>query len=237
MLEIGYTNEYEVRYESYPFPDQLGFSVLYLSDLHVNRYSSTLIDNLEVSIDRLNPSVVLLGGDYIDSKGGIKHFQKLLAFLSQRSHVFAIAGNHDYFFGINAIQKMVEDQGIIWLEGKSYEIEVNGLKVQVTNEVSGNVSINTPIRILCVHHPIDPDQIQDKYHLVFAGHLHGCQVVLWETEKGLYPGKWFYRRNFLKASRKNSLYLISKGLGDTLPIRYNCKKDILLVTIGNPVLL
>ncbi|MDJ1497305.1 metallophosphoesterase [Cytophagaceae bacterium DM2B3-1] len=237
MLEIGYTNEYEVRSESYPFPDQSGFSVLYLSDLHVNRYSSTLIDNLEVSINSLNPSVVLLGGDYFDSKGGIKHFQRLLAFLSQRSHVFAIAGNHDYFFGIKSIQKMVEDQGITWLEGTSYEIEVNGLKVQVTNEVSGNVSINTPIRILCVHQPIDPEQIQGKYHIVLAGHLHGCQVVLWETEKGLYPGRWFYRRNFLKANLENCLYLISKGLGDTLPIRYNCKKDILLVTIGNPVLL
>jgi len=28
------------------------------------------------------------------------------------------------------------------------------------------------------------------------------------------------------------LYIISKGLGDTLPIRYNCRKDMIFVRVG-----
>jgi uncharacterized protein len=49
--------------------------------------------------------------------------------------------------------------------------------------------------------------------------------------KGLFPGRFFYKWNILEKQIDGCLYAISKGVGDTLPIRYDCPKDILLVEI------
>jgi len=90
---------------------------------------------------------------------------------------------------------------------------------------------DTDFSILCLHKPMDVVKVAHRYKLIFAGHLHGGQVVLWSGEKGLYPGRLFYKWNRLSADFGNCQYLISRGLGDTLPIRYNCKKEAILVEI------
>jgi predicted MPP superfamily phosphohydrolase len=94
------------------------------------------------------------------------------------------------------------------------------------NETNG-----ADLNILCLHQPITLKPRKHPYQLVFAGHLHGSQFVFWQTPQGLYPGRWFYTWNRLQDWRDHCLYIISKGLGDTLPIRYNCKKDMIFVRV------
>ncbi len=71
------------------------------------------------------------------------------------------------------------------------------------------------------------------YHLILAGHLHGCQFVFWQNKSGLYPGRCFYGWNILEAQIGLCRYIVSRGATDTLPLRYNCPRKLVLVEILN----
>lgn len=231
-LEIGYNHDFEVREEACWVPGGEGFTVLYLSDLHLNRFSGPTVTRLMGTIARLNPRVILLGGDYADSATGFQHFTRLVEFLAGREHVFAIAGNHDVFFGVQKVKKLVESNRLGWLADKPVEICLDGRRVQLTSNVTSERAEGVDFSILCLHQPVDIAALRSCYELAFAGHLHGSQVVWWQSGQALFPGRLFYRWNILKATVGNCLYLISKGLGDTLPVRYNCKKDVVFVRIN-----
>jgi hypothetical protein len=187
-LEIGSNHPFEIRKYQYVSGSLSGIRILYLSDFHYNRFSTRRAQSIGDQIARLNPNIILLGGDYADSKGGMIHFNNMMASISHFKNICAIAGNHDR-----------------------------------PNPAH--------LSILCLHKPIDPTTLAHHYNLIFAGHLHGSQIVGWHTKNGLYPGRWLYKWNRLSASIGAASYLISKGLGDTLPIRYNCRKDLLLVDL------
>ena len=78
-LEIGYDQSFEIRRETCVTNCTDNFSVLYLSDLHLNKFSQKIIARVSKTIDELDPTVVLFGGDYMDSKKGLTHLNNLLS--------------------------------------------------------------------------------------------------------------------------------------------------------------
>lgn len=231
MLEAGYNGSFEVRYCHYHADIITGITILYLSDLHFNRYSGPFADKMIKAVKALNPSIILLGGDYADSKHGLAYFTTLLQSLSDFKHVYAIAGNHDYFFGIKKIKNIVTGCGIAWIEKSSVMISVNGIVIQLDGNMLSRRSAGVDIAVACLHKPKNMQPYKDDYNLAFAGHLHGAQFVLWQSNKVLYPGRFFYTWNMLEKRWDNCLYLIGRGLGDTLPLRWNCKKEMIFVIV------
>ena len=234
-LELGYRADFEVRQLDYHCAGAGSFTVLYLSDLHLTRFGGPLVARLETTITQLDPQLILLGGDYVDGFRGVAHFGRLLRFLAARPHVFVVAGNHDEWFGLAKIRTMVEANNLIWLGAEAVEIKLAGHHILVSGPGADSPVEGVDFSILCLHQPINPSSLRVTHNLVFAGHLHGGQVVLWRSARGLYPGRLFYRWNILQARLGHCLYVVSKGLGDTLPVRYNCPKDVVLVRI-NPAL-
>ena len=229
-LEVGYKHDFEVREEFYFHPKATeDLSILYCSDLHLNKWSAPLIENLIQTISSLNPTLILLGGDYVDTKKGFEHLTTLFRFLSTRNHAYIIAGNHDYFRGLKTVKKEAIKHELIWLDKRSKKLSVSGLELFLTN-VEGSPLHQPDLTVHCLHKP-KTIALDEHHHLIFAGHLHGSQLVFWENVKGLYPGRWVYKWNKLRQEDKNQLYLISKGLGDTLPLRYNCNRDVIFTTI------
>jgi len=190
------------------------------------------VEKLVEKIDLLNPTIVLLGGDYVDAAAGFPYFNQLLHALSARRHVFAIAGNHDRWTGLDKIEAMVVSHHIAWIEGKSIDLDLFDKKVCIEGNRPTKAAKQVDVAILCLHIPIDIEPYQHGYDIVFAGHLHGSQLVFWETDKGLFPGRLFYRWNLRKTQIGSCHYFIGKGLGDTLPIRYNCEKEIIFLNLG-----
>lgn len=234
-LEIGSGNHFEVRHEQYPAAISGSISVLYLSDLHFKTYGKSLTTKIISRINELDPSIILLGGDYVDFARQLNHLDIFLNALSQRKNVFAIAGNHDYRFGVATIQKMMEANNIHWIENESVTVSINNCTIQIDGTKPSGKSSSADFSILCLHQPIDIGHFKDKYELIFAGHLHGCQFVFWQNEKGLYPGRLFFRWNMLQKKLGNCRYYISRGMGDTVPVRFNCPKEMIFVELFNPV--
>lgn len=230
-LEIGYNHDFEVREETYLTATGPSFTVLYLSDLHLTSWSGPTINKLQQTITRLNPRILLLGGDYVDCANGLRHFARLMEFLANRELVFAVAGNHDVFFGVERLRQLAERNNLVWLTNKAADITLDGHRIRIFPGPTTEPNEGVDFRILCLHKPLDITTLRRLPDLAFAGHLHGSQFVFWQSAKGLFPGRLFYRWNILKTTVGRCLYLVSKGLGDTLPVRYNCKKDVVFVTV------
>lgn len=227
------SKKFQVRTVYYDWPGaSRPINVLYLSDLHFNRWSENYGKRIIASVCTEKPSIILLGGDYVDERKGLAFFEELVIACSSCCSTYAIAGNHDVFFGLAEIQGIIEKQGGIWLENKSISVTV----AETILTLHGNV-VNKPVttieslQVAVLHEPRSFDHLTNEYDLAFAGHLHGCQFVLWEQDKSLYPGKIFYPNNFIESETSDLTYLISRGLGDTLPLRYNCPYEYLKVVV------
>ena len=231
-LELGYNAKFEVRRVAYSCAGAGSFRVLYLSDLHLTRFGGPLVARLIATITELDPQVILLGGDYLDGPRGVVHFSHLLRFLATRLHVFVVAGNHDAWYGLARIKQLVAAHGLTWLGAETVEIQLAGCRVAVSGRGAPGPAAGVAFSILCLHQPAGLPRLSAGHHLAFAGHLHGGQLVLWRSARGLYPGRLFYRWNILQAQLGTCLCLLSKGLGDTLPLRYNCPKDVVLVQVN-----
>jgi predicted MPP superfamily phosphohydrolase len=229
-LETGYNNSFEIRKEYCDSECTEDFKVLYLSDLHLNRFSKAITTAICEAIGRLDPCIIFLGGDYLDSKAGVPYLEMLLGSLENRN-VFAIAGNHDHYFGIKRIRTLMEVGNVIWIEGKSHNVTLKNNVVRIDGNTISNEPHDADFSILLLHKPLNIKKFYSNYNLAFAGHLHGGQLVLWRHGHRLYPGSFFYKENILEAELSGCKYFISKGLGDTLPLRYNCKKDLIYTEV------
>jgi uncharacterized protein len=69
------------------------------------------------------------------------------------------------------------------------------------------------------------------YRLVLAGHLHGGQCVLANHRGQQYPAVWFHRWHGLRFRQGDAEMLVSRGMADTFPFRFNCPREVLLCEI------
>lgn len=232
-LNFGYGHaDFRVRKAHHHVAGLPQITICYLADLHLNGYSSLLVEQLIESIYNDKPDLILLGGDYVDTNKGWPFFERLLEACHACCATFAIAGNHDRFFGLARIRAAVETSGVHWLEQGVSQLNLKNCRVDLYGEIPERRSNEASLSIAVLHEPVDSKALENKCELAFAGHLHGCQFVLMNRNHGLYPGKWFYRNNFTEFRKGSFAYFISRGLGDTLPIRLNCPHEYLRVTCG-----
>lgn len=86
--------------------------------------------------------------------------------------------------------------------------------------------------IFCGHYPTSfPAARQRGARLVLAGHLHGWQIVLGQAGEYLLPGALLSRWNGLRFEREGSTLLVSRGMTDLFPLRWNCPREVLDIRI------
>jgi predicted MPP superfamily phosphohydrolase len=234
-LEIGATQPLLTRRVRLRFFDGTEpLRLLYASDLHCREHLSRATDQLIQAARGLRPDVIVLGGDLVDSSNGLSRLTETVGSLSACAPVWAIAGNHDHAAGVQEVRAAVERSGGNWLDGGS--VRLTGSRrdpIFLDGGISGMMTTIDPNatgrRILCAHDPkIFPEAAAIGYPLVLAGHLHGGQFVCAERRGRLFPGAWFYRWNGDRFDLGQSTLLVSRGVSGTLPLRWNCPREILL---------
>lgn len=201
----------------------------YVSDIHLRRGRSGLLsDQIVDALGRARPDVILLGGDLVDQASELAALQHLTGRILELAPVLAIPGNHDIAVGEDLVRGAVEAAGAVWLAGLTVDFQ-HGDRVFAISGPGGSASPGADVRVLCAHNPVVWMPARDAgFDLVFAGHLHGCQGVLFEAGGRLYPGAWFYRHNWIRQVCNGSRLVVSMGCSDLIPVRWGCPREIVL---------
>jgi predicted MPP superfamily phosphohydrolase len=225
-LQFGASGPLLIRREHVHLGLDRPLRVLYASDLHLGRpWTRVVPGQLVLAAQESAPELILLGGDLADNGQGLPMLRECVRNLVKLAPVYAVAGNHDERAGLAEVRAAVEASGGHWL----IDLPI-GQPVRIDGRI--DPSAHARPRLLCTHHPGEfPAAAAAGYGLVLAGHLHGGQCVLATRQGRLYPAAWIYRWHGLRFEEAGAVLLVSRGAGDTLPVRFNCPREVILCEI------
>ena len=235
-----------------------GLRIAQLSDIHMDEYTEPFFLRDAVQrINRTQPDVVLLTGDYVSDGPAGRDFAIGAAWQCANilrdlkcSRIYAVLGNHDLAVSVLEVSAALIDNGFTLLRNASLPLERDGSRIWIAgldDPVNGRPdpertipasirnAINEPIILMC--HA--PDYIDDlmlhpagrSAGLVLSGHTHGGQVRL-PFLKGfdLPPlGKKYLQGSFQFG--ETQLY-VNRGIGTVgVPFRFNCPPEITQFTL------
>ncbi len=210
-----------------------GAVLLHASDLHLRRGDQARAEQLVGLVARERPEAVLLGGDLVDSPRGHELLSALVTDLARHATVLAVPGNHDEFWGVSRVEEAVERGGGHWIASRLVRLPTRGGAVAISGDPRLLGGVHDATRVWLGHDPAALDEPATTHaDLALAGHLHGGQVVLGQHGQHLYPGALFYRYCGLRFVRGTTTMLVSRGVADTLPVRYRCPREVLRIEVS-----
>lgn len=213
------------------------FRMLHLSDLHI-KYSTRRLAWLLQLAERGRPDLVVMTGDYFDLPAGARHVRNFLLALAPRVPIVFITGNHDHWYGAQVAALLQGIERCVCIDGTTYTVRsprgfcyrFHAWSQRAQAQRGANV-----VNIGLVHNPaVVAGAELFGLDMILAGHLHGGQFVAFKSPRTThhYPGRLFYRYCSDRVALTPACTLIvSRGLGDTLPLRFNCPHEAIHVEV------
>jgi len=156
-FEIGCRAPLRIRHERVEcargvLPAQSPWRLFYVSDLHLTGRRQALVDGLVEAVQHERPDVVLLGGDLIDRRSGLATLTDCVRRLGAAAPVLAVPGNHDAWFGLDAVIAAVRAGGGRWLAGAGATLTRDDRAPLHLHASPASTSIPA-LRVLVAHHP------------------------------------------------------------------------------------
>ena len=171
--------------------------IVLLSDLHVGSPHND-IDNLVkvvAATNSIHPDLILLAGDYVIHEVVGGHFvepkpiAQALKKLQAKSGVYAVLGNHDWWYSASRISKAFKEASIPLLDNKAVPIQLGKCSFWLAGigdfwmghhdfyQAMQTIPEQAPV-IAFTHNPDVFYEIPTNIAMTFAGHTHGGQVYL-----------------------------------------------------------
>jgi hypothetical protein len=220
-----------------------GLTILHLSDLHNKQFGFKQKKLIKI-INQQEYDLVALTGDFVNKfKPDFKPAIDLLEQLS-KVPIFFVPGNHEGRTGFKAKETLLA-LGVRILDNKAEKLLVNGQYIWVVGVDDPHLNkddLNKALekvdglfpKLLLSHSPkIYPEAIESKIDLVLVGHTHGGQVRLPFIGAAVAPGQGLFPKwDYGFYQKDQTAMIINCGLGESdLPIRFNIKPEIVLVTL------
>lgn len=243
----------EVSLSSWPLSEP-PLTVALLSDLHVGSpyYGRNKLAEVVRRVNRARPDLVLLAGDYVISDVWGGHFvppEEIAATLSRLEApvgVYAVLGNHDWWFDGPRVRKALESVGITVLENEGQHVRKAGFdfwlvglgdwwenRPKVASVLATVPEREPPAPILVLtHNPDAFPEIPARVSLTLAGHTHGGQVRLPILGAPVVPSRYGdrYAHGLIVESGRH--LFVTSGLGTSMiPIRFGVPPEIAIVRI------
>ncbi|MGH0429685.1 metallophosphoesterase [Bacillus hominis] len=248
----------EVNISSSKIPSSFkGFRILQLSDLHNKKFGENQ-DILIEKVKNLNPDIIVITGDLIDSKSYDAEISlQVIRELVTGYPVYFVTGNHEQWSGkYNSLEKELKKQHVTVLRNEHASIQKEGQEIYLlgiddpdfTNEKRDEGSIIKAeiekakdkvqpdgYKILLSHRPEFLEEYADeKIDLVLSGHAHGGQVRLpflgglVAPNQGILPK---YTAGLYE--KQNTSMIVSRGLGNSIiPQRVFNRPEIVVVQLN-----
>ncbi len=222
-----------------------------VSDIHVGPFiNSSRIRGLVDKINGLSPDIVFLVGDIVDEsisaaaeEGLTEELKRIKAPLG----IYAVPGNHEYYAGIEDVQKYLSRGGVrllrdefvvikdsLILVGRE-DIMANRLgeeKRRPLSEILREAPKNLPIIVLD-HTPINLEEATSQgVVLQLSGHTHNGQMWPFNLITRL-----IFEKSWGLLQKENTLFYVSCGYGTWgPPVRIGSTPEIILLNLTLNVL-
>lgn len=240
-----------------------GLRIAQLSDIHFDEFTEPIFLREAVNrINRLNPGMVFLTGDFVTRspisqrifKDAAWHCSAILDQLQCRQR-YACLGNHDLLVGTKEVGAALRAHGITLVNNSYLPVEreggrfwLAGLEDPLEGHPDPEAAIPPSIRnlpaepvILMCHGPDYADDLLARpeghaVSLMLSGHTHGGQIRIPFIGPVALPrfGQKYISGWFQLG--KMQLH-VNRGLGTVgLPLRLNCPPEISILTLRAPSL-
>ncbi|MDO5292473.1 MAG: metallophosphoesterase [bacterium] len=239
--------EYTIENTKIP-PSFGGFRIVQISDLHCAEFG-TGNKNLIDTVKHLDPDIIVLTGDMLDSDHtDFTPVEEFLNGIQSIAPIYSVTGNHDYD-STSIYQKLkfyyttynicdLDAAGVIINKGNS-SILLQGLGASANITNSSHLLPKADpdkFNILLYHYSNHFDYLSSfNYDLVLSGHAHGGIVRLPFVggvlgNNGVLFPKYDYGK-FVNKDNPNMTMISSGGLGDADIPRYNNNPEVVLITL------
>lgn len=231
-----------------------GFRVVVLGDLHVGSPFNGLSKLAEIGdlTRAAAPDLILLAGDFVihGVPGGRfeppEAIARQLAKLSAPAGVYAVLGNHDWWFDAPRIRAALEAVSIPVLEDRAIPISRDRCHFWLAGvsdwwEGAHDVgraleSVPSEAAVLAfTHNPDVFPEIPQRVTLTIAAHTHGGQVYIPGIGRPVVPsahGERFAIGHIVEQGRH---LFVSSGLGTSiLPVRFLVPPEVSVLTLVSP---
>ncbi len=173
-------------------PGVARYRMVQLTDVHLGVMTNgEWLSHIVTEVNSLKPDLIVATGDIIDSRiPSAQPYQATLAELQARDGKYAVAGNHEFFAGIDKSVAFMEEAGFHMLRGAKAEarpwLHIYGLDdregrhsgvTMVDHETPLMESASTSaFNLLLKHQPVVRDESIGKFDLQLAGHVHQGQI-------------------------------------------------------------
>ncbi len=222
-----------------------GFQLLHLSDFHIDGVDG-LSERIAEIVSKLRPDVCLMTGDYrYEDEGPCERVYprmlRIVESISAKHGVFAILGNHDvseiaYALAgmdvrmlVNDAVEITEGRDSLWLAGLDDDFSYQ------TDDLPGTLSSVPPdaFKILLAHSPeLYSAAAARGVDLYLCGHTHAGQIRFPRIgslrNNANCPPEYTYGHWIHDEMQGYT----SSGIGcSSLPVRYNCAPEIVLIEL------
>jgi uncharacterized protein len=241
--------------------EHAGLKVALLTDLHVGAPHMSLA-RLRRVVERVNaeaPDVVLITGDFViggprdegGERGGVaggtfvepEPIAAELKALRAPLGVYAVLGNHDWWFDGERVTRALEGAGLRVLENRAVRVERDGRAFWLAGvadlwtrrpDIEGalrEVTTDDPV-ILFTHNPDIFPRVPARVSLTLAGHTHGGQVNLPLVGRPVVPSQFGQRYAFGHVVEGGRHLYVGGGLGTSIiPARFRVPPEIVVLTL------
>ncbi|MCM1133066.1 MAG: metallophosphoesterase [Ruminococcus flavefaciens] len=235
----------EYTYSSPKIAEELdGFRIVQISDLHNKNFGNRLIDK----ITELNPDIIVITGDIVDSNHtNIETALKFARKSAETAPSYYVTGNHEYWLEISERAELtdgLESAGVKILNDETVTVEKDGASFSLTGLDDNTLmsdfrnilpSNKNTLNILLAHEPqyIASYSSSGSVDLVFTGHAHGGQFILPFIGGVVAPDQGFFPKytDGIHKSADTSM-VISRGLGNSvIPVRLFNFPDIVCLDL------
>jgi len=217
-----------------------GYRIAFLTDTHVASFMRrAFYREVVAQVQRFDPHVILLGGDFVTWRRHIPLMAELLLTdLRARDGIFAVLGNHDYWAGADQVMAAMVARGVRFLINESVELALPLIGIDEiyrgdpdVDRAFANVDPISPCMAIS-HHPDIIDLLGGRrIDLLLCGHTHGGQirfpffgaVVVPSRQEGEFASGFHRVRNVL-------MY-VSRGIGAIPPLRILCRPEVAMFTL------
>jgi predicted MPP superfamily phosphohydrolase len=233
-----------------------GLSIVHLSDFHfTGRVGKAFFREVVRTANELQPDLIALTGDLVDSRACIDWIPDTLGRLTARYGVYFILGNHDLLTrDVPRLRRLLEQSGLVDLGSQTRQIEINGHPILLTgNErpwikqqrtgsahetpppaargFAGTASAS-PLRIVLSH---SPDQLgwarKQDADLMLAGHTHGGQIHIPPLGAIFSPSVWGVKHISGVYYSPPTILHVTRGISGDTPARWLCPPEIARLTL------